>query len=247
MSTKAFFAAIGLIVTLLLFAFSLWAEWGPYAWTAAIQVAIGGSYYGLVAYMATFIIFCVPTIFLGKVVMASGRWAFLLAFGVPAALVAVHLSLTVYYLVTGGVQVDSSTFSSAVREAGFLPRNIELDARKLAALDTEHASHLRKRRSSSKDEGDVYIPFVSSVWLDDGTPVVFKSKSDSLKQLASGKPVKGMIRKMPLPYLVRRSLPDSKSTCAVIIESSSSVRFYWGLAVAFYILGGLILLRGMKS
>jgi len=246
MTIKGFLAAIAFIVALFVFAFSLWAEWGPYSWAAAIQIAIMDEYEVTITLLLMFLMFLPLAFVLLPHITASGLSAQVLAFGVPALFVLVHIAATVYFLFTDDTPADSSTFASALRGATFLPHSFVLQRRELPAMDFDHASGVETSRSSSgsSDRGDMFIPFVDTIWPDPRTPVVFKSDSVRLEFLSKEESLEGTIRKAPLPYLVRRTLTDNHSTFAIIVENQGSVRMFWLMPAILY---GLALIFGAKS
>ncbi|MBB5032743.1 hypothetical protein [Prosthecobacter vanneervenii] len=233
MTFKALLAALGFNLLAASFAFSLWAEWGPYSWVASAQLALIGSYFGKATFILTFILHLIPAMIL--LIMARGRAALVLALGLPGLFLLAHLAATIYFVSTGGTQADASSFDAAVRSAAFVPHNISLQRSQLPGLDLDKTSGIR---SGASDLGaDLYIPFITTVSQPSETSVVLLSKSDNLKKLAQGEPLTGVIQKAPLPYLVRKTWPQNPSLFAVIIEDRASVRGNWiGAAVVYVVL-----------
>ena len=231
MSIKALLCAVGFVLLVGTFAFSLWAEWGPYAWVAAAQVALMDSYSEKLTFVLTFVFFLIPAMILLFLFISGGRAAKVIGLGVPGMLILLHLVATIYFVGTGGTQADASSFDSAVHSAGFVPQNITLEKSKLPALDLEKASGI-KAAYSPDDGADLYIPFTSP---SPEARVILRSKPENLKKLAAGASLTGLIHKAPLPYLVRHSWPQNPSVFAVIIEDGANVRGSWMAAAAVYI------------
>ncbi|MCX6852901.1 MAG: hypothetical protein NTY98_28760 [Verrucomicrobia bacterium] len=231
MSIKGLLCAVGFVLLVGTFAFSLWAEWGPYSWLAAAQVALMDSYSEKLTFVLSFVFFLIPAMLLLFLFISGGRAAKLVGLGVPVLLVLIHLVATIYFVGTGGTQADASSFESAVHSASFVPQNITLEKSKLPALDLEKASGI-KAAHSSDDGADLYIPFTSP---SSGARVILRSKPENLKKLAAGASLTGLIHKAPLPYLVRHSWPQTASVFAVIIEEGANVRGSWMAAAAVYI------------
>lgn len=226
---KKIIAALVAALLLLLYAFSLWAEWGPYAWLAGAQFAVFHSYEVPLTFVGVSLLFAVPLIFAWKE-MGSGRTSLCVAFGVPAAAVAAHLSLTLFFAVTGGTAADSTTFRSAVQDAGFLPKRFRMDEAALWPLDEARAAG---EHSSASDE-QAYIPFEAPSG-DEKLPVVLEFDSGEFSRAPDLHPLEGLIYKAPLPYLVRRQWAGEGSTFAVIIKSRKSVREFWIWQGIFYV------------
>ncbi|WP_395750347.1 hypothetical protein [Prosthecobacter sp.] len=226
----ALLCALGFNLVLASFAFSLWAEWGPYAWITAAQTALGGSYFGKVSFTLTFILHLVPAILL--FFAAYGRVSNMLTLGLPVVCILAHLTATVWFVSTGGRHADGSSFDSAVRSASFVPQDIALERAKLPALDMEKISGIR---SGSSDLGaDLYVPFSAAAWPDPDTRVILKTQSEKLDKLSRGEFLEGVMQKAPLPYLVRKSWPQNPSVFAIVIEDRGSVRGNWIPALAAY-------------
>ena len=221
--------ALGFVLLVCAFAFSLWAEWGPYAWVAATQVALIDSYSEKLTFVLTLVLFLIPAVII--LVTSRGRGARMISLGIPGLLVLLHLAATVYFVSTGGTQSDASSFDSAVQSASFVAQNITLEKSKLPALELEKASGI-KAAHSPDDGADLYIPFTSP---SSEARVILKSKPENLKKLAAGASLAGVIHKAPLPYLVRHSWPQNPSVFAVIIEEGANVRGSWMGAAAVYI------------
>ena len=242
MNAKTLLAAIGFSLLLLLFAFSLWAEWGPYAWVAAAQVAMFDSYGEKLTFMLTLILFIIPVIALSIPLFNAGRRAWQVALALPALALLAHLGLTGYYMAVGDPGPVLTTTADAIAAAKLLPRSVLLDHAQLAQLDTEHATGIS---SSANSWDDVfYVPFAPPTWRDAASPVVLVSKQGDLDALASGGPVEGSVRLGPLPYLVRRDWDTGATAMAVIITNKESVREYWlpptiGYVLLFLFLGWL--------
>lgn len=231
MSIKALLCAVGFVLLVGTFAFSLWAEWGPYSWLASAQLALIDSYSEKLTFVLTFVLFLIPAMILLFVFISGVRAARAVALGVPGLLVVLHLGATIYFVSTGGTQADASSFDSAVHSASFVPQNITLEKSKLPALDLEKASGI-KAAHSPDDGADLYIPFTSP---SSEARVVLRSKPENLKKLAAGASLTGLIHKAPLPYLVRHLWPQNPSVFAVIIEEGANVRGSWMGAAAVYI------------
>ncbi|MDP1589033.1 MAG: hypothetical protein Q8M07_14880 [Prosthecobacter sp.] len=232
MSTKAFLSAHGFMLSVGLFAFTIWAEWGPYVWFSDAQIAINDNYTTKGTFVLTSILFLIPAILL--LIASRGRAAITLALGVPGLLVLVHLAATIYLVSTGGTQAPTSTFEAAVRNANFVPHNITLEKSQLPVLELDKTSGISSSRYS--DAGaDLYIPYAPAFWPSPTTMVVLHSKSENLKKLAEEKSLTGVIHKAPLPYLVRHSWPQNPSLFAIIIEDRATVRRSWGLAAVVYV------------
>ena len=232
--------ALGFNLLVASFAFSLWAEWGPYSWVSSAQLALLGSYFGKASFILTFILHLIPAMIL--LIMARGRMALIIALGLPGLLLLAHLTATLWFVSTGGTQSEASTFDAAIRSAGFVPQNITLESSMLPALDLDKTSGIR---SGSSDLGaELYVPFTPASWPSPEISVCLKSTSESLKELAQGAPLTGVIQKAPLPFLVRKSWPQNPSLFAVIIEDQASVRGNWLPAAALYV---VMLLWGAYS
>jgi hypothetical protein len=225
--------ALGFVLLVGTFAFSLWAEWGPYAWVTAAQMAIMDSYFGKLNFVLTFVLFLIPAMIL--LFASRGRVAKTIALGVPGLLLLVHFIATIYFVSTGGTQAEATTFESAVRSASFIPQNITLERSNLPEPELEKTSGIR---SGSSDAGaELYVPFTPSSWPSPDIRVVLKTKSENLTKLAAGETLTGVIHKAPLPYLVRHSWPQNPSLFAVIIEDRATVLGSWlGAAVVYAVL-----------
>lgn len=231
----ALLCALGFNVLLASFAFSLWAEWGPYAWITTAQTALLGSYFGKASFMLTFILHLIPAMLL--LLMAWGRVAKGIVLGLPVLCILAHLTVTVWLVSTGGQHADGSSFESAVRSAGFVPQDITLERAKLPALDMEKISGIRTGKS---DLGaDLYVPFTAGAWPEPEMKVILKTKSENLDKLTRGEFLEGVIQKAPLPYLVRQSWPQNPSVFAIVIEDRGSVRGNWIPALAAYVVLGI--------
>jgi hypothetical protein len=231
MLIKGLLCAVGFVLLVGTFAFSLWAEWGPYSWLAAAQVALMDSYSEKLTFVLTFVLFLIPAMILLFLFVSGGRSAMAVGLGIPGLLVLLHLVATIYFVSTGGTQADASSFDSAVHNASFVLQNITLEKSKLPALDLEKASGI-KAAHSPDDGADLYIPFTSP---SSEARVILKSKPENLKKLAAGASLTGVIHKAPLPCLVRHSWPQNPSVFAVIIEDGANVRGSWMAAAAVYI------------
>ena len=246
-SAVSLLGALGFVLLLCAFAFSLWAEWGPYAWVAAAQVALMNSYSEKLTFVLTFVPFLIPAVILLFLFISGGRAVKAVGFGVPVMLVLLHLLATIYFVSTGGTQADASSFDSAVQSASFVPQNITLEKSKLPALDLEKASGI-KAAYSPDDGADLYIPFTSP---SSETRVILRSKPENLKKQAAGASLTGVIHKAPLPYLVRHSWPQNPSVFAVIIEDGANVRGSWmGAAVVYIVLsiwGAVTLFKSWRA
>lgn len=234
MPFKALLSALGFTLVLGAFAFSLWAEWGPFAWVAAAQLAIMDSYSGKLTFILTFVLFLIPAMILLFQFISGGRAAIVIGFGVPALLVLAHLAATIFFVSTGGAQIESPAFDVAVRGANFVPKNITLERSLLPDLELDRASGV-KSSTSSDDDAELYIPFASTAWPSPDTMVVLKSTPAKLKKLAGAESLKGVLQKAPLPYLVRSSWPQSPSLFVVLIEDQATVRGSWMAAAAVYV------------
>ena len=233
MSIKGLLCAVGFVLVVGTFAFSLWAEWGPYSWVAAAQVALIESYSEKLTFVLTFVFFLIPAVILLILFVSGGRAAKVVGLGIPGLLVLLHLVATIYFVGTGGTQADASSFDSAVHSAGFVPQNITLERSKLPALDLEKASGI-KAAHSPDDGADLYIPFT---FPSSEARVILRARPENLKKLAAGASLTGVIHKAPLPYLVRHSWPQNSSVFAVIIEEGVTVRGSWMAAAAVYVVG----------
>jgi hypothetical protein len=234
MSAKSLLSALGFVLLVCTFAFSLWAEWGPYSWVAAAQMAIMDSYSGKLTFVLTFVLFLIPAMLL--LVISKGRLAKMIALGVPGLLVLLHLVATIYFVSSGGTQAEAPTFESAIRSASFVPHNITLEKSKLPALDLEKTSGITSAGSSGAG-AELYVPFTSTSWPSPETMVVIKSIASDLSKLAGGESLRAVIHKAPLPYLVRHSWPQNPSIFAIIIEHRATVRGSWMGAAAVYVVG----------
>lgn len=243
MTIKGFLAAIAFVVLLFLFAFSIWAEWGPYAWVAAVQIATMNEYAEKLTFLLVFLLFWFPAMALFPHINAAGRPTQILAFGIPALFAFVHISATVYFLCIGGTPPERSTLASALRSTTFLPQGITLKTTELPAMDLEHVSGIT-RSGSASDYGDMYIPFVNTIWPNPEMPVVLKTDSFWLKYPSKDGSMEGTLRKAPLPYLVRRSWTENHSKFAIIFENRGSIRMYWLQPAIIYAIG---LFFGAKS
>ncbi|MHB1081967.1 MAG: hypothetical protein ACYC67_21435 [Prosthecobacter sp.] len=235
MSMKALLSAVGFVLLVGAFAFSLWAEWGPYAWVAAAQLAVMDSYSEKLTFILTFLLFLIPALVLLFQFFSGGRLAQAVGLGVPVVLILIHLAATVFFVSSGGSQLEAATFESGIRTANFVPQNITLERRLLPDLMLDQASGV-KSGSSSDDSADLYIPFAASSWPSPETMVVLKSTPAHLEKLAEAENLEGVLRKMPLPYLVRSSWPQNPSIFAIVIEDRTSVRGLWIPAAAVYVL-----------
>lgn len=236
MSIKALLSALGFVLLAGAFAFSLWAEWGPYSWVAAGQVALMDSYSEKLTFVLTLVLFLIPAMLLLLLSVSAGRMAKAVALGVPGLLVLVHFAATIFFVGSGGAQVEGSTFESAVRSAGFMPQNITLERRRLPDLKLDQASGM-KSSTGSDDGAELYIPFASTSSPSPETMVVLKSTPANLKKLAEAESLKGVLRKAPLPYLVRKSWPQNHTIFAITFEDQATVRGLWMPAVAVYVVG----------
>lgn len=242
MHLKGFLAAIGFNLLLALLVFSLWAEWGPYAWAAAGQLAVMDSYSGKLTLLVVLIVFLPPMIVVLGPVLGAGRAVWAVAFGIPVLALALHLAATGYFLVTGGSPPESASFADAVRTASFLPRSFRLDTAQLPGLDLDHAAGISTSAAAYDD--DDYIPFAKTAWPEDRTPVTLQSKRIHLDKIAAGGPIEGNIRRGPLPYLVRRAWGPEAPTLGIIVAHKESVRDYWVAPAIAYVL--LLLFAGWR-
>ena len=242
MRSKGFLAAIGFNLLLLLLAFSVWAEWGPYAWAAAGQLAVMDSYSGKLTLFLMLIVLVPPAVVLLSHVLGAGRAVWAVAFGSPALALTLHLAATGYFLVTGGSAPERASFADAVGTASFLPRSFTLDAAELPPLDLGHAASIRTSAAGYDDSN--YIPFAKTAWPDDRTPVVLESKRIHLDEIAAGGQIDGNIRHGPLPYLVRRAWGPEAPTLGIIVTHKESVRDYWTAPAITYVL--LLLFAGWR-
>lgn len=215
-----------------MFAFSLWAEWGPYAWIAAAQIAILDSYFGKATFMLTLVLFLMPAMLLLFMFISAGRGVKAIGFGIPGLLVLAHFGTAVFFVINAGKQADSSTFEIAARGAGFLPQNIAIETAKLPQLDLKQAAVVNSGTSE-----EVYVPFAAAAWPLPDTPVVLKSSPAKLKALAGTPNLKGTIRLAPLPYLVRRAWTQNHALFAVIVEEQVTVFGFWLPAAILYGVG----------
>ncbi|WP_395741596.1 hypothetical protein [Prosthecobacter sp.] len=232
MSIKALLSALGFILLVGTFAFSLWAEWGPYSWVVSAQMAIMDSYMQKLTFILTFLLFFAPAIILQLSFTSAGGAAKLIGFGIPGLLVLAHFALTAWLVGTGGTQLEGASFDTAVRQAGFIPQNITLDRRQLPDLKLDQASSLQSSGSSE----ELYIPFAPASWPSPDTMVVLKTSPDRLQKLAQADELQGVLRKTPLPYLVRKSWPRNPSLFAIIIEDKASTRTLLLPAAFIYLL-----------
>src|SRR5436309_4244741 len=116
-----------LLFLALLCAFSIWAEWGPYAWIAAAQIALQGGYGGSTNLVVTVFLFLVigglVTKWLGPAVAAAARGAVIIA----AALVLAHLFLGVYFIALRDNAPARVSFTDAAQNVTWLPRTMAID------------------------------------------------------------------------------------------------------------------------
>ncbi len=239
---KGLLAAIGFNLVLILLAFSFWAEWGPYAWAAAAQIAVMDSYSAKLTFFVVAIVFVPIVLLLLAPVLKATRAVWAVAFGVPVLAVSLHFAASAYFLVTGGEPARGTSFADAVDSASFLPRDFALKTAQLAPLDVDRAAGIH--RSTSYDDEE-YIPFAQASWPADQTPVVFESKRYDLERVARDGVVEGNIRRGPLPYLVRRAWGPEAPTLGIIVTHRESVREYWLLPAIFYAL--LLLYAGWRG
>ena len=231
---RGFLAAVGLNAVLALLAFCFWAEWGPYAWVAAGQLAVMDSYSTKLTLFLVLLAFAVPIVLLLMPIFKAGRAVLAVAFGVPALAVALHLATTAYFLVTGGPAAESASFPAAVGSASLLPRPFSLKAAQLAPLDVDRTAGIR--RSSSGYDDEEFIPFARVSWPADDTPVVLEARRIDFDEINRSGEIQGNVRRAPLPYLVRRAWGPDAPTVAIIVTNRESVREYWMLPAIFYIL-----------
>jgi hypothetical protein len=227
---KGLLAAIGFNAVLALLAFSVWAEWGPYEWAAAAQLAVMDSYGQKLTLILVLFLFVIPGALLLAPVLKAGRLVWAVAFGLPAVALALHFAAMSYFLATGG-PASSPSFADAVDSATFLPRAFTLKTTQLAPLDVDRAAGIH---TSHFD--DEYIPFVKDAWPANATPVVLESKASLLDGIEREGVVDGNIRRAPLPYLVRRAWGPDAPTLGIIVTHGESVRDYWLLPAIFYVL-----------
>lgn len=244
MSVKSLFAAIAFILLACGFAFSLWAEWGPYSWLITAQMALMDSYSGKLCFFLTFILFLIPSMIVLTVFVAGDRIGKALALGVPALLILAHFGATVFFLSTGGTQIESSDFAASIRQAGFAPQNITLERSQLPALDSQH-TYAIKESYAPDDSAEIYVPFVATSWPSPGTRVVFKSTPAGVKAIAESGSLKGVLKKAPLPSLVRRAWLPDPSIFAIIIEEKATVRGLWFPAAFLYVLAAFSIIVGL--
>lgn len=235
MSFKSLLAAVGFVLLVCAFAFSLWAEWGLYSWIVSAQVAVMDIYSDKLTFFLTFILFLIPAMLLLVVFIPGGRVAKAIGLGVPALLILVHFIATVFFLSTGGTQIESSGFEASIRQAGFAPQNITLEKRQLPALDLAQTFAI-KAPYAPEDSAEIYVPFVSTSWPSPGTRVVLKSTPAGLKALAETGSLKGVLKKTPLPSLARRAWPQDPSIFAILIEEKATVRGLWIPAAVLYVI-----------
>lgn len=222
-----YYAAVASALVALL-AFSLWAEWGPWAWVAAAQLAVikayGVSLTGIIVALA-FILPMIPLWYR----MDGSRPTLALAVGLPVAAIAVHLGMTVFFCATGGAAAGSSSFAEAVAGAGFLPKNFRMDAASLPPVLNERTVGVH----GSIEGNSSYTPF--DALAADGTPVVLRMEElDTYSP--NFHPLSGFIYKAPLPYLVRRDWPAPRPLFAVVVVYGKSVREFWAFQALFYAL-----------
>lgn len=231
MSAKSLLAALGFVLVIGMFAFSLWAEWGPYAWIAAAQIALLDSYFGKATFILTLVLFLVPAMLLLFMFISAGRGVKAIGFGVPALLVLAHFVAAVFFVCTTAKQAGTvTTFESITKGTCFLPQNIILERSKLPALDLDQASGVKSNQSSD----ELYVPFATSSWPSPDTPVVLKSTPENLKKLAGAENFKGIVRRAPLPYLVRHAWTQNHALFAVVLEDQATVFGFWFPAVVVY-------------
>jgi hypothetical protein len=231
-SVKAIVSAIAFIIVVLSFAFSLWTECGPYAWTASAQVALFGAYSLKLTFIITLVIYVMVAVLLWCVFAGSSRVIEALAFGIPALLVLVYFAITAHLLFTGGTQVDSSSQTQVLQAASLIPQGFTLESSNLHDLDIEHSV-----TTEIGFDKETYVPFKPSVWPDSQTPVVLKVGFNGLKELSEKKPLNGIIQKEPLPLLFRRAWTENHSLFAIVLDNNhTSVRAYFASSVVLFII-----------
>lgn len=245
--SAAFLVALGFNVIVALGIFSLWAQWGPYEWIAALQFRFLAREYPALTFILTLVICGFPALLLRGLASGGGRLARILTY-VPAGLaLAAHLGATLYFLITAASPPENTSIATAAHDATFLPHQVRLTPDNILLLNQRLMGDLAAAPPESGGDPQrqqLYLPFYPSQWPDEKTPVFLSLKKASLEShRESPTEIVGTIRIRPLPYLARRSAPPSTPLFSTVLTEYESVRAPWIVAAVIYAFLAIYLAR----
>ena len=234
---KGILCAVGFALLGILCAYSIWAEWGPYAWVASLQLALFSSYLSFVTFALTLLLFGIPALLLGVNLVEQPRAIQALAFGIPALLVLCHFLVISYCMIAGGSEPTRLTVTEAIQRASILPQGISVESKNLFGSDFGTPIQLTSRGRGGTTQDGLFLPIMGSAANPD-TQVFLKTSDFRLKYPPKdGEMVNLTVSRAPIPFLVRNGLKTSGSAMGIILDEGTSVRMSCLAPAIMYLVG----------
>jgi hypothetical protein len=242
--------------------YSVWTQTGPYAWVAALQLAVFGSYSLNLTFVLTLLVFMLLGFLIGKVAMGKvkkgespGLADVNLAqdrpsiFGLLAASVVV-LGVGLWPYIAPPPPIDGGELRDALARATLVPASAKLSlANQGEFIDTDNSVSILSGRSSSTENiySPIHAPGSTEVigivvgsqneWLNANirrTP--FKNEANEAAFAAASNSVLSL---RPVPLIVRRHLASKNMPVPTFLPT-----YHWGNSV-FSVTGDLIIGGGI--